>query len=1225
MSTKKFLSLLLTLALLMAFVPETSVSTALAEPPAGNDVVGDVEEWHWQPSRNSQFRIQNRGDSNSVTVTVTATDKDTNEKVPVPGAIVTLYIGEVADRTGAKTDADGKTTISLEDLTEEELHKATISAYKVIDQTDAIDDVTRDPLFNHFPDDEEGENIRLEFQLHSEKIDEAGNWIGEPLPISYKATNKADIVFVIDATGSMYSAINNVKTNLAAFSEALIKQGLDIRFGIVEYRDISEGEDTKLHVVDGSGWYTELHDVTGILTDIRADGGGDTPESVMDALGLVAQDNVYWRSDARKYAFLLTDANYKTGNNYGYADMNQLINDLVKKEIVTSVITRNSEKSTYAQLYGKTGGIFADIFSSDFREEMLKLAQNIVDFTIADMSLHLSEPRFLYNLSVCYLADDKTSQSASYRQSIERMLSAYAQHMAQATDGHVLINKVLLMPTNSRMNFYAEATETAPGSGLYYYEADAAAMADIRIETREKDDGNLGFNVKIHSNAYVGGFNDSGLKWSDESVDQFSHLKDADSYRGRLTFARIQMSGIEGAGWNNSMIDDYSQYATTVAHESGHYIFGFYDEYLNRNGKEWNIFNRPYGNYGLMDGQHYDIELSKAGIDYSYFGGSFPASTNKKHTKHSSIYLESTEDTLADMLTTGISADGNTVLYSSPYKPSYTKAKKADRNASYSYAALTSRDFIVLPDSSSISSASRNASSKSGYVLSAVSDPVAALKETQNNIALATFDGDADSVVLSLSHAVMDECHVYARVLGEDTYYEYRLTADGGALKTVLPIKSGDMAEVFIANDTEYNRYYVDRFESTDIGALYTSMDSAVMAYTNSKGTNAFTFVADNTGYENGKYHSVNQATFISADGNAAFNGGEIYSVASHAGRIDYTSISWFWYADGVWTKLETDCSMDEALNIGARADLCEAGLYVLMAKDANTDAAKAVRNLDYARSKTKDGVITLSFKDPNANTSYYNVYYANEDFDSVEDRNLVKRTYTAESTSLTLDLLERERTVYLAVEAVLDDGSRSPLSSMLVITGTADSDGDGVPDWYCNKYLLWPEDGKEKDIANSDDDGDGLSNLEEYKRDSDPRNPNDPYYTSSIPVTSISIKYSELQLACGQTFELKAVITPETATNKAVIWTAETEGIVSLSGNSSVCQVTGLSVGTTTIYATTQDGGYAAKCVVTVLQEGSVVLPPTGDSFQPALLIVLLFASALCLTFISRNRRQQI
>lgn len=50
------------------------------------------------------------------------------------------------------------------------------------------------------------------------------------------------------------------------------------------------------------------------------------------------------------------------------------INDLVKKEIVTSVITRNSEKSTYAQLYGKTGGIFADIFSSDFREEMLKLA-----------------------------------------------------------------------------------------------------------------------------------------------------------------------------------------------------------------------------------------------------------------------------------------------------------------------------------------------------------------------------------------------------------------------------------------------------------------------------------------------------------------------------------------------------------------------------------------------------------------------------------------------------------------------------------------------------------------------------------------------------------------------------------------------------------------------------------------------------------------------------------
>lgn len=894
------------------------------------------------------------------------------------------------------------------------------------------------------------------------------------------------------------------------------------------------------------------------------------------------------------------------------------INDLVKKEIVTSVITRNSEKSTYAQLYGKTGGIFADIFSSDFREEMMKLAQNIVDFTIADMSLHLSEPRFLYNLSVCYLADDKTSQSASYQNSIKQMLKEYSKHIAQSTDGHVLINKVVLTTLSNRLDFYTDVNNgnlPVPGS-----------MADIRIESREKDDGTWWKNVIVWENAHPDGFTSAGNAASEQSLDTFLNLKNKDAYKNRTQFLRIQMGGITINDF--SIIDDSSEYAKALMHESGHYLFGMYDEYLDKDGTTWkkSTFSKPIALYGLMDNQHDSLELSATSIEYSYFGTIIPQnSANIRHTRHSSIYFESTEDTLARMMSTGISTIHNVELYSSPYVATYTKVGNAHRTASYSYAQLSDDDFLIRSGYSSISSGSRNAGSKSVYALSAVSDPVAALKETQNNIALATFDGDADSVVLSLSHAVMDECHVYARVLGEDTYYEYRLTADGGAFKTVLPIKSGDMAEVFIANDTEYNRYYVDRFESTDIGALYTSMDSAVMAYTNSKGTNAFTFVADNTGYENGKYHSVNQATFISADGNAAFNGGEIYSVVSHAGRIDYTSISWFWYADGVWTKLETDCSVDEALNIGARADLCEAGLYVLMAKDANTDAAKAVRNLDYARSKTKDGVVTLSFKDPNANTSYYNVYYANEDFDSVEDRNLVKRTYTAESTSLTLDLLERERTVYLAVEAVLDDGSRSPLSSMLVITGTADSDGDGVPDWYCNKYLLWPEDGKEKDIANSDDDGDGLSNLEEYKRDSDPRNPNDPYYTSSIPVTSISIKYSELQLACGQTFELKAVITPETATNKAVIWTAETEGIVSLSGNSSVCQVTGLSVGTTTIYATTQDGGYAAKCVVTVLQEGSVVLPPTGDSFQPALLIVLLFASALCLTFISRNRRQQI
>ena len=72
-----------------------------------------------------------------------------------------------------------------------------------------------------------------------------------------------------------------------------------------------------------------------------------------------------------------------------------------------------------------------------------------------------------------------------------------------------------------------------------------------------------------------------------------------------------------------------------------------------------------------------------------------------------------------------------------------------------------------------------------------------------------------------------------------------------------------------------------------------------------------------------------------------------------------------------------------------------------------------------------------------------------------------------------------------VSVVSVLEDGSRSAVSSTVVRAGEADRDGDGIPDWFMNQYHLWPKDGT--DISGNDMDGDGLTNLEEYLEGTDP------------------------------------------------------------------------------------------------------------------------------------------
>ena len=202
-------------------------------------------------------------------------------------------------------------------------------------------------------------------------------------PETATVQKKAELVFVIDSTGSMGGAINNVKTGITSFVNSLETQGVNLRIGIVEYRDIEvDGLDsTIIHELNHSPWMNSTSEMVEVLNGISAGGGGDDPETVIDGLGyLVNGETIPWSSDSYKFAVVLTDAGCKIANRHGYNSLQEVADALLQADIHTSVVTKASEYSTYEELYTTTGGTKADIYS-DFSTVLADLANQILGLT----------------------------------------------------------------------------------------------------------------------------------------------------------------------------------------------------------------------------------------------------------------------------------------------------------------------------------------------------------------------------------------------------------------------------------------------------------------------------------------------------------------------------------------------------------------------------------------------------------------------------------------------------------------------------------------------------------------------------------------------------------------------------------------------------------------------------------------------------------------------------
>src|SRR5688500_3479429 len=120
------------------------------------------------------------------------------------------------------------------------------------------------------------------------------------------ARPRVDVVFVLDTTGSMSGLIDAAKENIWAIASSMAqaKPAPELRIGLVAFRD--RGDEYVTRIVDLS---PDLDSMYATLMDFRADGGGDTPESVNQALH-EAVHRMSWttQGDAYKVVFLVGDA-----------------------------------------------------------------------------------------------------------------------------------------------------------------------------------------------------------------------------------------------------------------------------------------------------------------------------------------------------------------------------------------------------------------------------------------------------------------------------------------------------------------------------------------------------------------------------------------------------------------------------------------------------------------------------------------------------------------------------------------------------------------------------------------------------------------------------------------------------------------------------------------------------------------------------------------------------
>ena len=125
-----------------------------------------------------------------------------------------------------------------------------------------------------------------------------------------------DLVFCIDVTGSMSPVIDTVKRNALRFNgdlkDALAQAGKNIdslRVRVIAFRDFGDNPATALELLDFVNLPDEETRFSSFVSGLRAEGGGDEPESGLETLAIALKSDWVQDGDRQRHIVVVwTDA-----------------------------------------------------------------------------------------------------------------------------------------------------------------------------------------------------------------------------------------------------------------------------------------------------------------------------------------------------------------------------------------------------------------------------------------------------------------------------------------------------------------------------------------------------------------------------------------------------------------------------------------------------------------------------------------------------------------------------------------------------------------------------------------------------------------------------------------------------------------------------------------------------------------------------------------------------
>ncbi len=146
--------------------------------------------------------------------------------------------------------------------------------------------------------------VKIDPKVNDIQLTECG--FREKIKVSIPAQaigERVDVYFLADNTGSMGSAIANVQAGASAIMNTLLGMGLDIQFGVGNYRDFTDAAAFQNQQVITASQAA----VTNAINNWSAGGGADTPEANLYGLQQVASV-AGWRPGAIKFIVWFGDA-----------------------------------------------------------------------------------------------------------------------------------------------------------------------------------------------------------------------------------------------------------------------------------------------------------------------------------------------------------------------------------------------------------------------------------------------------------------------------------------------------------------------------------------------------------------------------------------------------------------------------------------------------------------------------------------------------------------------------------------------------------------------------------------------------------------------------------------------------------------------------------------------------------------------------------------------------